>query len=199
MIRTPLHLPLILFVGALVLSGCAGALVGGAAAIGVAAAQERSVGSAIDDVTIEFKIKDNFLDKSDKLFARVSVDAVEGRVLLSGTVETPDDRVDIARLTWQVDGVKEVFNEVEVGDRGGLVDYFKDVRIANELRLKLLTDKTISAVNYSVETVNGIIFLMGIGQDQAELERVTGHASNIKGVVRVVSFVLLKDDARRGS
>ena len=40
---------------------------------------------------------------------------------------------------------------------------------------------------------------MGIAQDQAELERVTGHASNIKGVSRVVSFVLLKDDPRRAS
>ena len=199
MIRTPLYRPLVLIVGALVLSGCAGALVGGAAAVGVAAAQERSVGSAIDDATIEFKIKDQFLEKSDKLFTRVSVDAIEGRVLLSGTVETPDNRVDVARMTWQVDGVKEVFNEVEVGDRGGLIDYVKDVRIANELRLKLLTDKEISAVNYSVETVNGVIFLMGIGQDQAELERVTSHASTIKGVVRVQSFVYLKDDPRRGS
>lgn len=197
--RTPLYMPLILIVGSLVLSGCASALVGGAAAVGVAAAQERTVGSAIDDATIEFKIKDLFLEKSDELFTRVSVDSVEGRVLLSGTVRTPDNRVDIARLTWQVDGVKEVFNEVEVGDRGGLIDYFKDVRIANELRLKLLADKEVANVNYSVETVNGVIFLMGIGQDQAELERVTNHASNIKGVVRVVSFVVLKDDARRGS
>jgi osmotically-inducible protein OsmY len=198
-IRTPLHLPLILIAGALALSGCAGALVGGAATVGVAAAQERSVGDAVDDATIEFKIKDKFLEKSDRLFTRVGVDSVEGRVLLSGTVDTPDDRVDVARFTWQVDGVKEVFNEVEVRDRGGLIDYFKDVRIANELRLKLLTDKEVSAVNFSVETVNGVIFLMGIAQDQAELERVTSHASNIKSVVRVVSFVVLKDDARRGS
>ena len=197
--RTPLYMPLIFIVGSLVLSGCASAIVGGAAAVGVAAAQERTVGRAIDDATIEFKIKDLFLEKSDRLFTRVSVDSVEGRVLLSGTVQTPDNRVDIARLTWQVDGVKEVFNEVEVGDRGGLIDYFKDVRIANELRLKLLADKEVANVNYSVETVNGVIYLMGIGQDQAELERVTSHASNIKGVVRVVSFVVLKDDARRGS
>ena len=197
--RTPLYMLLIFIVGSLVLSGCASAIVGGAAAVGVAAAQERTVGSAIDDATIEFKIKDLFLEKSDRLFTRVSVDSVEGRVLLSGTVQTPDNRVDIARLTWQVDGVKEVFNEVEVGDRGGLIDYFKDVRIANELRLKLLADKEVANVNYSVETVNGVIYLMGIGQDQAELERVTSHASNIKGVVRVVSFVVLKDDARRGS
>jgi osmotically-inducible protein OsmY len=198
-IRRSFHLPLLLLVGALSLSACAGALVGGAATVGVAAVQERSVGDAVDDASIEFRVKDKFLEQSDKLFTRVSVDSVEGRVLLSGTVESPDDRVDVARLTWQVEGVKEVFNEVEVRDRGGLIDYFKDVRIANELRFKMLADKEISALNYSVETVNGVIYLMGIAQDQPELERVTGHASNIKGVERVVSFVVLKDDPRRGS
>lgn len=199
MIRTSFHLPLLLLVGALSLSACAGVVVGGAATVGVAAVQERSVGDAVDDASIEFRVKDKFLEQSDKLFTRVSVDSVEGRVLLSGTVESPDDRVDVARMTWQVEGVKEVFNEVEVRDRGGLIDYFKDVRIANELRLKMLTDKEISALNYSVETVNGVIYLMGIAQNQPELERVTGHASNIKGVERVVSFVVLKDDPRRGS
>ncbi|MEK9947213.1 MAG: BON domain-containing protein [Alphaproteobacteria bacterium] len=199
MIRTSFHLPLLLLVGALSLSACAGVVVGGAATVGVAAVQERSVGDAVDDASIEFRVKDKFLEQSDKLFTRVSVDSVEGRVLLSGTVESPDDRVDVARMTWQVEGVKEVFNEVEVRDRGGLIDYFKDVRIANELRLKMLTDKEISALNYSVETVNSVIYLMGIAQNQPELERVTGHASNIKGVERVVSFVVLKDDPRRGS
>jgi len=198
-IRTSFHLPLLLLVGALSLSACAGVVVGGAATVGVAAVQERSVGDAVDDASIEFRVKDKFLEQSDKLFTRVSVDSVEGRVLLSGTVESPDDRVDVARMTWQVEGVKEVFNEVEVRDRGGLIDYFKDVRIANELRLKMLTDKEISALNYSVETVNSVIYLMGIAQNQPELERVTGHASNIKGVERVVSFVVLKDDPRRGS
>ncbi len=199
MIRTSFLLPLLLLASAVALSACGGVLVGGAATVGVAAVQERSVGDAVDDATIEFRIKDRFLEKDDKLFTRVTVDSVEGRVLLAGSVDSPDDRVDVARLTWQVDGVKEVFNEVEVRNRAGVIDYFRDVRIANELRLKLLTDKEVSAVNYSVEAVNSVIFLMGIGQNQAELERVTGHASNIKGVDRVVSFVVLKDDPRRGS
>lgn len=188
-----------LVVGALGLSGCGGVLVGGAATVGVAAAQERSVGAAVDDASIEFRIKDNFLQKSDRLFTRVSVDSVEGRVLLSGSVDSPDDRVEVARLTWQVDGVKEVFNEVEVRDRAGLVDYFRDVRIANELRLRLLGDKDISAINYSIESVNGVVYVMGIAQSQAELEKVTAHASNIKGVVRVVSYAVQKDDPRRTS
>ncbi len=199
MIRTSIIRPLLLIAGGLALSGCAGMIIGGAATVGVATVQERSVGAAIDDTTIEFRIKDQFLEKSDKLFTRVSVDSVEGRVLLSGSVDTPDDRVETSRLAWQVNGVKEVFNELEVRNRAGLVDYFKDVRIANELRLKMLTDKDVSAINFSVETVNAVIYLMGVAQDQGELERVTAHASNIKGVSRVVSFVLLKDDPRRTS
>ena len=104
--------------------------------------------------------------KDDKLFTRVTV-SIRSRAACcsAGSVDSPDDRVDVARLTWQVDGVKEVFNEVEVRDRAGVIDYFRDVRIANELRLKLLTDKEVSAVNYSVEAVNGVIFLMGIGAE----------------------------------
>ena len=194
-----LFVPALLVAAGLGLGGCGGVIVGGAATVGVAAAQERSIGGAVDDASIEFRIKDNLLEKSDRLFTRVSVDSVEGRVLLSGSVDNPDDRVEVARLAWQIEGVKEVFNEVEVRDRAGLVDYFKDVRIANELRFKLLSDKDISALNYSVETVNGVVYLMGIAQSQAELEKVTAHASNIKGVTRVVSYVVLKDDPRRTS
>ena len=148
MIRTSFIRPLAFLVGTMALSGCAGALVGGVATVGVATVQERSVGGAIDDTTIEFRIRDKFLEKSDRLFTRVTVDSVEGRVLFSGSVDTPDDRVEVARLAWQTKGVKEVFNEVEVRYRAGLIDYFKDVRIANELRLKLLSDKDVSAVNY---------------------------------------------------
>ncbi len=199
MTRSSFLVPALLFCSALGLSGCGGVIIGGAATVGVAAAQERSVGAAVDDATIEFRVKDRLLERSDKLFTRVGVDSVEGRVLLSGSVDSPDDRVEVARLTWQIEGVKEVYNEVEVRNRAGLVDYFKDVRIANELRLKMLTDKDISAINFSVETVNAVVYVMGIAQNQAELEKVTGHASNIKGVNRVVSYVVLKDDPRRGS
>ncbi len=197
--RKTLLAPALFVAAGIGLGGCGGVIVGGAATVGVAAAQERSIGAAVDDASIEFRIKDNLLEKSDRLFTRVSVDSVEGRVLLSGSVDNPDDRVEVARLAWQVEGVKEVFNEVEVRNRAGLVDYFKDVRIANELRFKLLSDKDISALNYSVETVNGVVYLMGIAQNQAELEKVTAHASNIKGVTRVVSYVVLKDDPRRAS
>lgn len=179
--------------------GCIPALVGTSATVGVSAAQERSVGHAVDDTTIHAEVSSNLLQVSEKLFINVGVEVVEGRVLLTGAVPKPEDRVEAARLTWKVNGVKEVLNEIEVNDKSGLVDFAKDTWITTQMRTKMLTDSKISDINYSVETVNAVIYLMGIAQNQAELDRVTTHARNISGVRKVVSHVILKDDPRRKS
>jgi osmotically-inducible protein OsmY len=181
----------------LVLSGCAGAVVGAGATVGVAALQERSIGGAVDDATIKLRVKDGLLSKSDRLFLAVGVESVEGRVLLTGNVAKPEDRVEVGRIAWQVPGVREVYNEVEVRDRSSLSNYLRDVRISNELRFKMIADRDVSAINFNVETVNAVVYLTGIALNQAELERVAGHARSIAGVQRVVSYVVLKDDQRR--
>jgi osmotically-inducible protein OsmY len=181
----------------LVLSGCAGAVVGAGAKVGVAALQERSIGGAVDDATIKLRVKDGLLSKSDRLFLAVGVESVEGRVLLTGNVAKPEDRVEVGRIAWQVPGVREVYNEVEVRDRSSLSNYLRDVRISNELRFKMIADRDVSAINFNVETVNAVVYLTGIALNQAELERVAGHARSIAGVQRVVSYVVLKDDQRR--
>lgn len=179
------------------LAGCAGVVLGGAATTGVAIAQERTVGAAVDDAGIRFRVKDQLLDKSGDLFRNVAVESVEGRVLLTGIVATPEDRLEVARITWQIDGVREVFNELQVTNRGGIGNYLTDARIATQLRFKLMTDGDISSINYTIETINKIVYLIGIAQSQQELERVTGHARTISGVSQVVSYVILKDDKRR--
>ena len=186
-----------LLLAGLALSGCVGVVAGGAATAGVAVAQERSVGAAIDDAAIKFQINQLLFERSEKLFLDVRTSVVEGRVLLTGSVTDPDDRIEAARVTWQSDSVKEVLNEIQITNQAGIVDYFKDKRIVLQLRFKLITDGAISDINYTIDTVNGVVYLMGIAQDDAELERVTNHARNIAGVTKVISHVRLKDDPRR--
>ena len=118
-------------------------------------------------------------------------------MLLTGVVLTPEDRIEAGRLAWTVNGVKEVLNEVAVSDKSSVADFAKDTWITTQLRTKLLGDRLVSDINYSIETVNGTIYLMGIAQSEAELERVTGHARTIRGVQRVVSHVRLKTDPAR--
>ena len=197
------HHPLIVFlslVQLLALTACAGPgiLAGGAATAGIAVAQERTVGTAIDDTAIQLQIKHYLLKASDDLFIRVGSEVHEGRVLLTGVVPTVDDRVEAVRLTWQANGVLEVLNELQVTDRDGIIDYFKDVKITSQLRFQMLRDRDISDINFSVETVNGIVYLMGIARTQSELGKVTTHARNIAGVQKVISHVRLSDDKRRG-
>ncbi len=193
----PIFLLAGLMAAALGLSGCAGVVAGAGAQGLVAAAQERKLLDAVDDKTIQLRINARFLNYDPDLFRRVETEIVEGRVLLTGNVPRPDDRVQAARLTWRVAGVREVLNEIAVNDRGGIIDYFKDSWITTRLRAKMVTDAEIVEINYSVETVNGVVYLIGIAQDEAELKRVTGHARTLSGVRRVISHVRMKDDPRR--
>lgn len=180
------------------LSACAPVIVGGAAAgAGVSAAQERGMGGAVDDAKIRAEINHLWLQHDHKMYVDVGLTITEGRVLLTGKVEKPETRVDAVRLAWQAAGVREVINEIQVTDQSSLMDYGRDVIIANTLRSKLLLDSEVKSINYSVDVVNRVVYLMGIAQDAAELERVIAHARNISYVNRVISYVVLKDDPRR--
>jgi len=176
---------------------CQSLLIGGAAVVGVATVQERSVGAALDDATIQLLINEKLLDADEALFLRVGIEVVEGRVLLTGSVPTPDDRVEAVRAAWQVEGVREVLNEIQVATRDSIVTYLNDARITAQLRFQMLADSDITDINYSVDTVNGVVYPMGIGLGQAELDRVTDHARAVSGVQNVISHVRLADDPRR--
>jgi osmotically-inducible protein OsmY len=174
----------------LAVSGCEpGAVAGGGASLGVAAAQERSIGAAVDDTIIASQIVSNFFQFDIELLRRVSAEVIEGRVLLTGSVPNPVDRVDAMRVTWQVDGVTEVLNEIQITNKNSLADFALDIWISTQLRAKLLLDKDIRAINYNVETVNQVVYLIGIAQGELELKRVTNHARTIENVQKVISHV----------
>jgi len=187
----------LLTAGSLSLSACAELLIGAAATTGVAIAEERSVGDAVDDLTIRAELNHLFFRDDVELFRDVSFSVVEGRVLLKGTVPTPENRIHALRLAWRAAGVREVINEIQVADDSGILDYARDTWISAQLKAKLLVDGDVLSINYGVETVNGTVYLLGIAQDEAELARVTEHARGIEDVKRVVSHVVMKDDRRR--
>lgn len=179
------------------LSGCGGLAAGAAARAGIAVVEERSVGDVIDDLTIRTELNHIFFDDDIELFGDVSFGVVEGRVLLKGSVPTREDRVRAIQLAWKATGVREVINELQVAPDGGVLDYARDTWISTQLKSRLLLDMDVLSVNYDVESVNGVVYVIGIAQDERELEMVIGHARAIEDVRRVVSHAILKDDPRR--
>lgn len=180
------------------LAGCIGAAVGAGAAVGVAAAEERGVKNAGNDKGIQLLINDKYLKENQYIWRKLSITVYEGRVLLTGVVGTEFSRDEATRLAWAAsDRINEVINEVQVNASDGILDSASDTWISSQLRFKIATDSSIVDINYSIETVNGIVYLIGLAQNDDELTRVTDYARTIKGVQKVVSHVWLKTDPRR--
>jgi osmotically-inducible protein OsmY len=182
----------------LALTGCLEAAVGAGAAVGTTAMQERGVKGAATDTAIRAEINHHWLNQDHRLFIDLNLQVYEGRALVSGVVKDAQIRADAIQLAWKAKGVREVINEIEVLPEGtGVVDYARDTAISTELKGRLLFAKEINSVNYSIEVVNGSVYLLGVAQSPAELDRVLNVARNIGNVKRVVTHILMKDDPRR--
>ena len=175
------------------LSGCVGLAVGAGATAGTAAMQDRGLGGVIDDTVIHGKITSAYL-ANDVKFKLIAAKVHEGRVLLTGTVRKPEDRVEVVRHAWKVKGVKTVINEIRVEDDSGVLDLARDKWVSAQLRLKITFDAKIKAINYAIDTVNGTVYLMGVAQNERELAIVRNHARSLEYVRRVVSHVRIKSD-----
>lgn len=184
---------------ALTMGACTpvGMAVGAGATAGIAAFQERPVGEALNDTEIKLGLTDRLLKSDDGLFSRVSTKVMEGRVMMTGLVERDDDRGEAARIAWTVPGVREVINEIEVSESSSLSTLPSDEWIDTKLSARLLTDFSISDINYATDVTNGSVYVLGIGQDEAEIDRVASHARDISGVRRVVMHAITVNDPRR--
>lgn len=183
------------------LAACNSIAVGtGAGAVVVkAAAEERGIGDAVTDLTIAATVSKLWLEHDADLITSLDATITEGRVLLTGIVPTQQKRVEAVRLVWRARGVKTVINEIEVSNAGGVTNYARDSWITTQLVSRLSLDRQVRYINYTVETVNRTVYVMGIGQDKAELERVVNHARQVRYVRRVVNHARLKNSpAKKG-
>lgn len=179
------------------LSGCVGMVIGAGATAGVAASEERGIEGAAEDAKIRAEINEAWFRHNVDMYSKVTLAISEGRVLLTGVVPTEQVREDAVRLTWQVAGVREVYNELLVQEGNGFIDNARDLRIQQEIKSRMLFDGEIANINYTVDVTNGTVYLLGIAQSDAELNRVIGHAREVSAVKNVISYVRLKTDPRR--
>ncbi len=166
-----------------------GATVGSAG--GVAAAKEGGISQSLEDARINATITNLWLQYNVNMFTKLSLSVNQGRVLVTGVVQQPSDRVDAIRLAWQAQGVKQVINEIKVAGSEGIKGWARDSWITARLRSAILFDKEVQGVNYSIDTVQAVVYLMGVAQNQGELDKVMNYARSVPYVKQVVSYVKL--------
>ncbi len=166
-----------------------GMATGAAATAGTAASKEGGIGGAITDASIKGSINEAWFRYNIETFSKLSTTVNQGRVLLTGVVQNPEDRVEAVRLVWQVKGVKQVINEIRVSDSEGLPGFVRDNWITTRLRTAMTFEKGVQSLNYSIDTVQGVVYLMGVAMSEAELNKVMSLARTIPNVKQVVSYV----------
>jgi osmotically-inducible protein OsmY len=171
-----------------------GMAVGAGATAANMAMEERGFGNAVRDNVIWTDINGRLLNKDAKLFQNVNLQVQEGRVLLTGFVQKPEDRVAATRIAWEPDGVREVINNVKFGRSRDFGDITQDQFLVQEINLKLLLDRDIRQSNYSVDCIRSTVYLMGIARTPAELQRVIDHVRDVPYVRAVVSHVRVRTD-----
>ncbi len=171
-----------------------GMLTGAGAAAGVASAREGGISGTLTDARIEADISDKWFKYDLETFSKLNITVRRGRVLLTGIVQYQQDRLEAVRLAWQADGVEEVINEINVDKEGKISDYVNDKWIASRLRTAFTLDRDIQSLNYSIEVVRGIVYILGLAYSQTELNKVISTARTIPNVRQVVSYIRLSDD-----
>ncbi len=186
----------LLVLAALLFSGCAPAVLGVGTAAVAASSTEKGLSTSVSDGLIFTKIQDNFLQTDASLPTVVDVTVNDGAVLLTGKVKTPEEKVLATKLTWEVRGVREVVNEIQVTDKSSIKDIAKDLAASAQLRGKLIADSGVSSLNFSIDVVNGTVYLSGVAADAEEMNRVVSHARDLRFAQQVVNYITLRTDQR---
>ena len=181
---------------ALALSGCAGAMVGVGTAAVAASTTEKGFSTSVSDGVIFAKLKDRFIQVNASLLTSADVTVNDGAVLFTGKVKTPEDKIEATKLAWEIKGVREVVNELQVIDNSSIKDIAKDLAASATLRGKMIADKDISSLNFSIDVVNGIVYLSGVASTPEEMDKVVTHAENLRFAQEVVNYIILARDQR---
>lgn len=180
-----------LVTSSILLSGCMPTVITGATVSAAEFAKDRPAADTVKDMRIAAAIKASFAKNNFReLYTKISVEVVQGRVLYTGTVDNDNDAVSAVAIAWDQEGVTEVLNELKVDKKSGqfnIVQYTRDSLITSQIKSKIFADRSIKFVNYTVITVNDVVYLFGIARSEEELQKVANIASNINGVDRVVS------------
>ena len=154
----------------------------------VVAEGDRSLGAVVDDATIKVNISARFLNAGNNIFIDVETTVLEGRVLLTGLVENQEVRIEAVRLVWEVDGVKEVINEIEVGNRETIKDYANDLWINTQARAVAAKTIGLRSVGYNFETIKGKIYIAGITSRPEQVDDLIIALKTIKGVKEIINY-----------
>ena len=179
------------------LSNCAGVGSKGFFGTGVSVAFDpRSVGTQIDDSIMEKNLTARIILRDKKYLLAVKSKVLDGRIFLTGKVENPEEKLQLTKIAWEINGVRSVRNDIKIKEDFNFKQSAKDLLITSQLRTAMILNKNIKATNYQIDTYKNKIFIYGIAISSEEKNEVLKEAKEILDVKDIVASIILLEDLR---
>ena len=184
---------LILFV----LVGCVGTSSTGVFGTGVTIALDpRTIGTQIDDSIMQKNLSAKLINMNTNYVLTVKSKVIDGRIFITGKVDTVEEKLKITKLGWEIKGARSVKNDLQIKDKFNFQQAAKDILITSQLRAAMIGNKKIKSVNYNIDTYKKKIYIYGIAHNDEERAEVINEAKQILDVEDVISSILLIEDLR---
>ncbi|WP_440925914.1 BON domain-containing protein [Candidatus Pelagibacter sp.] len=188
---------LILVFVSFILTGCVGVSSKGLFGTGVSVALDpRTVGTQIDDSIMEKSISAKILSKDKKYLLSVKTKVIDGRIFVTGKVDSPEEKLMITKLAWETKGARSVRNDIKIKEEFNFKQSAKDILITSQLRTAIIVNKNIKATNYQIDTYKKKIYIYGIALTTEEKDLVISEAKEILDVEDVIASIILVEDLR---
>jgi len=161
-----------------------------------AASKEKGFGTSINDNLIKTKISNLIFKYNKDLIADTKVFVNSGSVLLTGKLNSPNDKIEFTKLAWSIRGVKEVNNEIQITDKTSIKNIARDIASLGEIRARIMSDKSINSINFSIDVVNDKAYISGVASNEFEMNLVKNHASSARFIKEVYNYIILNKDTR---
>ena len=127
----------------------------------------------------------------------INTKVLDGNIFLSGKVNEPEEKLKIIKMAWETKGARSVQSAVTIKGKTNFKNTAKDVLITSQLRTALLFNKLTKSTNYTIDTINGKVYIFGIAMTKDEKKKVISEANEIHGVKDVIPSILLVDELSR--
>ena len=179
------------------LQSCAAPILGGVSAVALSSsAQEKGLGTSINDKVIYIKLRNAIHKWNSSVSEKISISVDNGSILVTGQLKNVDAKINLTKVIWEVNGVKEVNNKVQISETNNLKNIAKDLASLGEIRARLMASKQLNSLNFSIDVVNNIAYISGIASSEEEISIVTQIAQEARFIKEVQNFVKVNKDKR---
>ena len=183
---------------ALLTFSCVGTSSVGIFGSGVSVAYDpRTVGMQIDDSIMQKNLIGRLTLTDKKYIISISAKVLDGNIYLSGKVDEPEEKLKIIKMAWETKGARSVQSTVTIKGNSNFKSTAKDILITSQLRTALIFNRLTKATNYTIDTINGKIYIFGIAMTKKEKEKVISEADQIHGVKDVIPSIYLVEELSR--